>query len=148
MEIRPARRADGPAYLTLVRALAAYERLEPPDDAACARLLDDAFGDRPRYELFVAELDGRVVAYAAAFETYSTFRALPSLYLEDLFVLPEARRRGVATALLAHLRQRAEERGCGRFEWTVLDWNRDAQALYATVGARMLDDWRLCRVDL
>ena len=149
-QIRPARAADGPAYLTLVRALAAYERLEPPDAPACERLLADAFGARPRYELLVAEApaDGEIVAYAAFFETYSTFRARPTLYLEDLFVHPRARRRGLATAMLAHLRGLAEQRGCGRFEWTVLDWNTDAQALYASIGARMLDDWRICRVDV
>jgi len=89
-----------------------------------------------------------VVAYAACFTTYSTFRARPSLFLEDLFVHPAARRRGVATALLARLRQVAEERGCGRFEWMVLDWNRDAQALYAGIGAELLADWRLVRLDL
>lgn len=148
MEIRRAAPADGPAYLELVRALAAYEKLDPPDDAACERLLADAFGERPRYALWVAELDGRVVAYAVTFETYSTFRALPSLYLEDLFVHPDARRRGIATAMLSVLRAHAEARGCGRFEWTVLDWNTDAQKLYTSIGAQILDNWRLCRVDL
>ncbi len=148
MVIRRATEADGPAYLALVRALADYEKLDPPDEAACERLLRDAFSDPPRYELTVAELDGQVVAYAVTFGTYSTFRALPTLYLEDLFVHPDARRRGVATAVLAHLRALAVERGCGRFEWTVLDWNTDAQALYASVGATMLDEWRICRVDL
>jgi GNAT superfamily N-acetyltransferase len=148
MLIRRAVPDDGPAYLELVRALAAFEKLDPPDAAGCARLLEHAFADAPRYELFLAELDDTVVAYAAVFETYSTFRALPSLYLEDLFVLPAARRRGVASAMLAHLRALAEQRGCGRFEWTVLEWNTDAQKLYATVGARMLDDWKICRVDL
>jgi GNAT superfamily N-acetyltransferase len=146
--IRPGRREDAPAILALVRALADYEKLPGPDDAACARLVEDAFGAAPRYELLVAELDGQVSAYAIFFPTYSTFRARPTLFLEDLFVHPRARRRGVATALLAHLRGLAEARGCGRFEWNVLDWNVDAQKLYAGVGAKLLDSWRLCRLDL
>ncbi|HUH05581.1 MAG TPA: GNAT family N-acetyltransferase [Kofleriaceae bacterium] len=146
--IRRATRADGPAYLALVRSLAAFEQLTPPDEAASERLIADAFSDPPRYELWIAELDGAAVAYAVTFTTYSTFLARPTLFLEDLFVHPDARRRGVATALLATLRGEAEARGCGRFEWNVLDWNRDAQALYEQIGARMLSDWRLMRVVL
>jgi len=148
LEVRPATPADGPAFLALVRALAAFESLPPPDEAAAARLLDDAFGPRPRYELWLAELDGAVVAYAVTFATYSTFRGKPTLFLEDLFVHPDARRRGVARALLARLRAEAVARGCGRFEWFVLDWNVDAQALYRSVGAAPLREWQLWRVDL
>lgn len=148
LTIRPAAAADGPAYLALVDALADYEKLPGPTPEAKARLLTDAFGERPLYQVWVAELEGAVVAYAATFQTYSTFRARPTLFLEDLFVAPAARRRGVATAVLAHLKQVASERGCGRFEWTVLDWNVDAQALYASVGAELLKEWRICRVNL
>lgn len=149
MEIRRARPADGPAYLSLVRALAEFESLAPPDAAACERLLVDAFSDPPRYELWVAELEPRrVVAYAVTFTTYSTFRALPTLFLEDLFVHPDARRRGVATRMMNHLKALAVERGCGRFEWMVLDWNEDAQGLYRGLGADMKPDWRLMRIDL
>jgi GNAT superfamily N-acetyltransferase len=147
MEIRPARAADGPRIVELIRLLARFENLPEPDDEAARRLCNHAFEER-RLELWVAEEGGEVVAYAACFTTYSTFRARPSLFLEDLFVHPAARRRGVATALLARLRQVAEERGCGRFEWMVLDWNRDAQALYAGIGAELLADWRLVRLDL
>ncbi len=146
--VRPARREDAPAFLGLVRALADFEKLPGPDDTAAQRLLDDAFGDKPRYEIFVADVDGQVGAYAIFFHTYSTFRARPTLFLEDLFVHPRARRRGVASALLARLRALAVERGCGRFEWMVLDWNVDAQKLYDGVGAKMLSDWRLYRTDL
>ena len=92
--VRRALPADGPAFLALVRALAAFESLPPPDDDAAARLVADAFADPPRYELWVAEVDGAVAAYAATFMTYSTFRARPTLFLEDLFVHPDARRRG------------------------------------------------------
>lgn len=149
MEIRPARADEGPAIVALIRALADFEKLPAPDRDAEDRLLSDAFArSPPRVELWVA-LDGdRVVAYAATFMTYSTFRARPTLFLEDLFVHPEARRRGVATQMLARLREEAGARGCGRFEWNVLDWNVDAHALYATIGATLLEEWRLVRVDL
>lgn len=148
MHIRPARPEDGPALIALVRALAEFEKLPGPTEDAARRLLEDAFGERPRFEILLAELDGAVVAYAFFFPTYSSFRARPTLYLEDLFVHPSARRRGVARALLARLRDLAVERGCGRFEWMVLDWNRDAFALYESIGARSLPEWRLFRVDL
>ncbi len=148
MQIRPARPADGPAFLELVQALADFEKLQGPDAGARERLLADAFTDPPRYDLWVADDGGRVVAYAVTFATYSTFLARPGLWLEDLFVHPDARRRGIATAMLAHLRGVAEARGCGRFEWNVLDWNVDAQKLYEGIGATMLDDWRLVRLTL
>lgn len=149
MEVRRAVPADGPAFLRLVRALAEFERLPPPDAAACERLLGDAFGDPPRYELWVAELEpGAVIAYAVTFTTYSTFRARPTLFLEDLFVDPDARHRGVATAMMSFLKERAMERGCGRFEWLVLSWNLGAQDLYSRLGADMKPDWRLMRIDL
>jgi GNAT superfamily N-acetyltransferase len=146
--VRRAVPADGPAYVALVRALAAFEALPPPDEDACARLVADAFADPPRYELWVGERDGAIVAYAVTFTTYSTFRARPTLFLEDLFVHPQARRAGVARAILARLRQEAAARGCGRFEWMVLDWNQDAQALYAGIGAEEQPAWRLWRVTL
>ncbi|HTE55694.1 MAG TPA: GNAT family N-acetyltransferase [Kofleriaceae bacterium] len=149
MEIRRATREDGPAVVDLIRCLAEFERLPPPDDDAAGRLVRDAFErSPPRVDLWVADDGGRVVAYAACFESYSTFRALPTLFLEDLFVHPSARRRGVATRLLAELRDEAERRGCGRFEWFVLDWNEDAKALYRGVGAEIMPDWQLVRVDL
>ncbi|MCC6999160.1 MAG: GNAT family N-acetyltransferase [Deltaproteobacteria bacterium] len=146
--VRPAVRADAPAYLALIQALADFEQLTGPDEAARTRLIEDAFGPRPRYQVLVAELDGDVVAYAIFFPTYSTFRARESLYLEDLFVHPRARRRGVASAMMKHLEQLARERGCGRFEWTVLDWNTDAQKLYDGLGAQKLRQWMVYRIDL
>lgn len=145
--LRQATAADGAAYIELVRTFARFEELEPPDDAAAARLIEHAFGPRPRYELCVVELGGELVAYAAFFETYSTFRALPSLYLEDVFVREDARGRGIGGSILRHLARLAVERGCGRFEWAVLDWNARAQSFYRALGARILSDWQLCRVD-
>jgi GNAT superfamily N-acetyltransferase len=161
--VRKAEPADGPAFLSLVRALAEFEQLPPPDADAERRLIADAFGSAPgadpngsvtrggatpRYELWVAVIDGIIVAYAATFGAYSTFLARPTLYLEDLFVAPAARRRGVATAILARLEAVARERGCGRFEWTVLDWNVDAQKLYEGIGAKVLGEWKLVRKTL
>jgi GNAT superfamily N-acetyltransferase len=146
--IREARREDAEAILALVRALADFEKLPGPDAAAAARFVEHGFSPHPAFEGFVAELDGAIVAYAIVFTTYSTFLMKPTLFLEDLFVHPAARRRGVATAIMERLRSIAIARGCGRFEWMVLDWNAGAQALYARVGARQLAEWRLCRVEL
>jgi GNAT superfamily N-acetyltransferase len=146
--VRAAQRADAAAIVRLVRSLAEFERLEGPDDAAAERFTLHGFGPQARFEVLVAEARGVVVAYAIFFTTYSTFRMRPTLFLEDLFVHPDERRRGVATALMARLRDLAIDRECGRFEWMVLDWNAGAQALYAKLGARQLGEWRLCRVDL
>jgi GNAT superfamily N-acetyltransferase len=150
MEIRRATPDDGPAIVDLIRSLAEFEKLTPPDQAAGERLIHDAFfRSPPRIELWVVDGDdGRVAAYAACFECYSTFLALPTFFLEDLFVHPSERRRGIARRMLAHLREEAERRGCGRFEWFVLGWNEDAKALYREVGAEIEADWQLCRVSL
>src|SRR5688500_2759639 len=147
MEIRPARRADVPAIVDLMTLLARFEELPPPGPDVVARLAGDAF-DEGRLELWVATVDDAVVAYAALFSTYSTFLARPTLFLEDLFVNPDARRRGIARAMLARLKEEAVARGCGRFEWLVLDWNQDARALYDGFGARAHESWRLYRVEL
>ena len=148
MTIRAATRADAPAIVALIRALAEFEHLPGPTDEAAARFVEHGFGARRHFESLVAEADGAIVAYAIFFTTYSTFLVRPTLFLEDLFVHPRARRRGIATALMERLRALAVERGCGRFEWMVLDWNTGAQALYARLGATQLGDWRLCRVEL
>ena len=131
--------------MALVEALAAYEQLPRPDERAKQRLLEHAFTDPPKFELWLAELDGQVVAYAATFVTYSTFLAKPTLFLEDLFVHPTARRQGIGNAMMAHLEAIARQRDCGRFEWTVLDWNEGAQAFYRGFGAEILDGWRVVR---
>ena len=143
--IRRAVREDAETLLALIRALAEYERLEPPDDAACARLIEDGFGPARRYESYLVEADGAPAGYAICFETYSSFLARPTLYLEDLFVLPEARGRGAGTAMLRALAREAVRRGCGRMEWTVLDWNELAQSTYRRIGAKILEEWRFCR---
>lgn len=111
-------------------------------------MLAHAFSEPPVFQLWVAEAAGHVVAYAAWFLTYSTFRARPTLYLEDLFVHPDARRQGVAKQVLAALEREAMARDCGRFEWSVLDWNAPAIALYESIGARKLAGWQMMRIDL
>jgi GNAT superfamily N-acetyltransferase len=144
--VRRAGAQDGAVFLAMVRALAEYERLEPPDAEAQARLLEDAFGSRPRIEVYLAEVGGSAVGYAIVLETYSSFLARPTLYLEDLFVLPEARRRGAGTAMLRHLAALAVDRGCGRMEWVVLDWNDLARGVYEKLGAEELSGWLTCRL--
>jgi GNAT superfamily N-acetyltransferase len=142
--IRAAEPRDLPSVVGLVRALADFEKLEGPDDAAARRLGDD-FG-AGRFSLLVAERDGAVVGYALYFFTYSTFLARPSLYLEDLFVHPTARGRGLGERFMRALAKEAKRHGCGRFEWTVLDWNVDAQKFYKRLGAEILPGWWTCRV--
>lgn len=146
--IRPATRGDGPTIERIVIALADFEKLPPPDEAARERLLVDAFGPKPRFEIFLAELDGQIAGYAFVFETYSTFLALPTLYLEDLFVLPEFRSRRVGYALFRHCADEALKRGCGRLDWTVLDWNTHAIDFYKRLGAQHLADWHLYRLEM
>jgi GNAT superfamily N-acetyltransferase len=146
VSIRRAGRQDAEVFLALVRALADYEHLAPPDEEACARLLEDGFGARPRFDPYLAELNGEVVAYAIVLENYSSFLARPTLYLEDLFVVPSARRNRVGTAMLGFLAREAITRGCARMEWVVLGWNELAQSLYRKIGAEMLDEWRICRL--
>jgi len=148
MEIRRAQPSDGPAFVGLVHALADYEKLEPPTKEAQNRLLDHAFSDAPPFQLWVADEAGEIVAYAVTFVTYSTFLARPTLYLEDLFVSPAARRRGIGTSMLKHLRDHAESQDCGRFEWVVLEWNESAKAAYRKFGAEIFADFRICRVTL
>ncbi len=147
MVIRRATPQDGPTIQRLITALADFEKLPPPDEAAQTRLIADAFGSRPRFEIFLAELEGHVAGYAFIFETYSTFLALPTLYLEDLFVLPEFRSRKVGYALFRHCAAEALKRDCGRFEWTVLDWNTHAIEFYKRLGAKHMQGWLIYRLD-
>jgi GNAT superfamily N-acetyltransferase len=145
--IRSAERADGPALVRLVRGLAEFEQLPPPDDEAARRLIGDAFGPQPRFDVLLAEVAGEVRGYALFFETYSTFRAAPSLWLEDLFVDSDVRGRGVGVALMRAVARIAAARGCQRFEWTVLDWNERARRFYQSLGAHLLGEWQVCRVE-
>lgn len=146
--LRQAGRADAEAVIGLIVALAEFEDLPPPDTAAQARLIEHGFGDAPKFEVMLAEVEGAPgpVGYALLLQTYSTFLAQPSLYLEDVFVLPDHRKQGIGTALLRFCVQTAHERGCGRMEWTCLDWNTNAQAMYDRMGARRMKEWFLYRM--
>ncbi|MEJ5369396.1 MAG: GNAT family N-acetyltransferase [Bryobacteraceae bacterium] len=150
IEVRRARPDEAPVLMELILGLAEYEKLEPPDAAAQERLKRDIFGERPRLEAWLAYADGQAVGYALILETYSSFLALPTLYLEDIFVKPEYRGRGAGAALFRRMVEEAERRGCGRMEWVVLDWNRPALEFYERFGAVRLNEWipmRLTRAD-
>lgn len=145
--VRPATPADGDTWLALVDALADYEKLDRPTPEARGRLLRDAFGPEPhRIQVYMAQVEGRAVAYAITCETYSSFLALPTLYLEDLFVLPDARRHGVGRAMIRYLAGEALRRGCGRMEWVVLNWNQLAIDFYEKLGARRMKEWYTYRL--
>jgi GNAT superfamily N-acetyltransferase len=144
--LRPAAPDDAPALVGLIGELAAFERLQHLLRVTPEQLRTHLFGARPAAEALVAEVDGRIVGFALYFANFSTFLGQPGLYLEDLYVQPAQRGRGLGRALLAHLGALAVARGCGRFEWSVLDWNRDAIAFYEKMGATVLPDWRICRV--
>lgn len=145
--IRPAGPADGETLLALVDALADYESLPRPDAAARERLLAHALGPQPCVSVLMAERQGRPVGYALYFFTYSSFLARPTLYLEDIFVLPEHRRAGVGRALMGALASEALARDCGRMEWQVLDWNEPAMRFYQRLGGAQLREWLPYRLE-
>ena len=145
--IRPARAEDSAAIANLVRELAVYEKLEQFAQATADDFREHLFGDRPFAVAIMAEVDGEPVGFALAFPTFSTFRGQPGLYLEDLFVKPEHRGKGIGKALLATLAKLARDRGFGRLEWSVLDWNEPAIGFYRSLGARPLDEWTVYRID-
>ncbi len=146
LTVRPAVPADAETILQLVRGLADYERLPPPDRAARDRLIRDMFSTPPRIQAFLAEYGGVAAGYAFVFETYSSFLALPTLYLEDLFVLPEYRKKKVGYRLFVAMVAEAHRRGCGRMEWSVLDWNTPAIDFYKRFGATHLKEWHVYRL--
>jgi GNAT superfamily N-acetyltransferase len=146
MTLRPATVDDVPQVLAFIRALADYEHLLHEVVATADGLRGALFGPRPFAEVVLAEDGGVPVGFALFFHTFSTFLGRPGIYLEDLFVVPEARGRGVGRLLLAHLARVAVERGCGRVEWAVLDWNAPAIRFYDSLGARPNDDWTIYRL--
>jgi GNAT superfamily N-acetyltransferase len=144
--VRAATTADVPLVLAFIRELAVYERLERSVVATAPDLTTALFGPRPYAEVVFACLDGREVGFALFFHNFSTFLGKPGIYLEDLFVRPEARGHGVGKRLLAWLAATALERGCGRLEWAVLDWNEPAIGFYKGLGAVPLDEWTTFRL--
>lgn len=146
LTIRPAVAADTPLILQFIRDLSVYERMEDEVEADEGQLRRSLFGERPAAEVLIAEVDGRPAGFALFYHNFSTFVGRPGLYLEDLFVAPELRGRGIGRRLLARLAAIAVERGCGRFEWSVLDWNEPAIRFYVGLGARPMDGWTVYRV--
>jgi GNAT superfamily N-acetyltransferase len=144
--IEPARPEDCGVLLQLIRALADFERLSHLVSGGERELQRELFADRPVIEAVIGWEHARPVGFALYFHNFSTFLARRGLYLEDLFVVPEARGRGHGKALIRHVARIAVARGCGRFEWAVLDWNRSAIDFYRALGAEVLPDWRICRL--
>jgi GNAT superfamily N-acetyltransferase len=145
-KIRSARSDDCATILGFIRELAAYEKLSHEVVADEAQLRATLFGARPAAEVLIAELDGAPVGFALFFTSYSTFLGKPGMYLEDLFVRPAARSRGIGGALMAHLAKLALERDYGRFEWSVLDWNEPALKFYRALGAAPMAEWTVQRL--
>lgn len=146
MTLRAATVADVPQILAFIRALADYERLLHEVVATEDGLRQALFGPRPYAEVVLAEDEGAPIGFALFFHTFSTFVGRPGIYLEDLFVVPEARGRGVGRALLTHLSRLAVERDCGRVEWAVLDWNAPAIRFYDSLGAKPNSEWTVYRL--
>ncbi|HVJ85452.1 MAG TPA: GNAT family N-acetyltransferase [Caulifigura sp.] len=145
--IRRATVDDLPEVLRLVRALARYEKLEDQFVATESDFREALFGATPRAEIWLGFAGTRAVGYVTFFHTFSTFLGKPGLYLEDLFVEESERGRGYGSRLFRFVAQLARERGCGRMEWSALDWNEPALKFYDAMGAKLLDDWRLLRLD-
>ena len=147
IDLRAAQRADVPLILAFVRELAEYERLADAVVADAASFETALFGPRPDAEVVIAEVDGEAAGFALFFHSFSTFLGRRGLYLEDLYVRPAHLGHGVGKRLMTHLAALAVERGCGRFEWSVLDWNAPAIGFYRAIGAVGQDGWTVQRLD-
>lgn len=144
--LRPAAEADAPLILSFIRALAEYEKLSHEVTATEALLREQLFGNQPKAEVIIGEWNQEPVAFALYFYTFSTFLGRPGIYLEDIYVQPDMRGKGIGKVILAHLARLARERKCGRLEWSVLDWNEPAIRFYRAIGATPLDGWTAQRV--
>jgi GNAT superfamily N-acetyltransferase len=147
LSIRSAVAADAPLIFAFITALAEYERLAHEVKTSAEQLAAQLFGPTPRAEVLIGEIDGVARGFALFFHNFSTFEGRPGIYLEDLFVEPEARGAGLGRALLARLAQLAIERDCARLEWSVLDWNEPALAFYRKLGAKPMAEWTVQRLD-
>lgn len=147
VSIRPATPADLPLIAQFIRDLADYEKLAHEVRFDEAKLGEKLFGPRPYAEVVIGEIDGVAQGFALFFHNFSTFEGRPGIYLEDLFVRPEARGSGLGKALLAHLAGLCVERDCARLEWWVLDWNTPSIGFYQSLGAKLMDEWTVMRVD-
>jgi GNAT superfamily N-acetyltransferase len=146
LRIRAATRRDAPTIVRLIRGLAEYEKLGHECRATVQRIRRHGFGPRRYFETLICERDGAAVGFALYFFTFSTFLARPTLYLEDLFVVPEERGKGAGRALLSALARIAMRKGCGRMEWAVLDWNTPSIGFYERLGATLRREWLLTRL--
>jgi len=146
VQIRPATERDAPIILDMIKALADYEKLAHAVTATEQTIRDSLFGAQPAAEVLIASVGGEPAGFALFFHNYSTFLGRRGLYLEDLFVKPAYRGHGIGRALLEHLARLASDRRCGRFEWSVLDWNEPAIGFYKKLGAVALDEWTIFRV--
>lgn len=146
LSIAPATREDVPVIYRFVKLLAEYEKLSHEMVATEAMFADTLFGERRYAEVLVARYRGEPAGFALYFHNYSTWLAKPGIYLEDLFVLPECRGKGIGKALLVELARVAKDRGCGRLEWSVLDWNEPSIRFYESLGARPMKDWTMYRM--
>jgi len=147
LAIRAAQRQDSALIFALVRELAEYEKLTHELDATEQQIDAALFAPEPKLYCDIAEWNGDPVGFAVWFLIFSTFRGRHGLYLEDIFVRPRFRGRGVGKALMARLARRCMDEGYARFEWTVLDWNAPSIAFYRSIGARVMDEWKICRLD-
>ena len=145
--IRPATSTDLPLIAQFIRDLADYEKLAHEVRFDEAKLRENLFGSRPYAEVVIGEIDGVAQGFALFFHNFSTFEGRPGIYLEDLFVRPEARGSGLGKALLAHLAKLCVQRDCARLEWWVLDWNTPSIGFYQSLGAKLMDEWTVMRVD-
>lgn len=146
LHIRPGTKRDVDTILEMIRGLAEYERLSHEFEATAARLRRHGFGPSPYFKTLICRRDRKPVGFALYFFNYSTFLARPTLYVEDIFVVPEERGRGAGKSLLSALARIALRRGCGRMDWAVLDWNAPAIRFYKRIGARLRKDWILTRL--
>ncbi|MBI5021625.1 MAG: GNAT family N-acetyltransferase [Ignavibacteriales bacterium] len=144
--MRRIRKGDENSFLSLINALADYEKLKRPSPAARKRLIKDGFGEKKRFTGYLAFVNKKAVGYSIIFETYSSFLALPTLYLEDIFILPEYRSLGIGRKMFKICLNEAKRRGCGRMEWVVLDWNKPAINFYEKIGATHLKEWYTFRI--
>src|SRR5687768_11844220 len=147
ISVSPATPADVPTILSFIRELAEYEKLLHRVSATEDLLRRNLFGPRPYAEVLMGRLDGKAVGYALFFHSYSTFLARPGIYLEDVYVQPAVRGRGVGKALLRELARTARDRDCGRIEWSVLNWNKPSIDFYVSLGAVPMDEWTMYRLD-
>jgi GNAT superfamily N-acetyltransferase len=144
--LRLATPTDVPILFELILALAEYEKLSHKVTGNIDNLKEHLFGAKPYGEAIIADYGGEAVGFSLFFHNYSTFLTKPGIYIEDIFVLPEFRRMGIGKAILKYMAELAVNRGYGRLEWSVLDWNQSAIAFYEEMGASVLPDWRICRV--